>query len=209
MQNDEIRAESMNDELPSDETGTEEEVPASPSSEDVPAEEEGNKGKKKKEETISELKKRAAALKEENEKYEAELVALKDKYARLLAEYDNYRKRSAKEREGVYTEAVADVVVQMIPIADTLALASSFGEGDAEKVAEGLSLTAKTFAELLAKFGVESFGEVGDTFDPTIHNAVMHEEDETKGEGEITAIFQRGYRRGDKIIRYAMVKTAN
>ncbi len=147
------------------------------------------------------------ALREECEKKDAELEEQKDKYLRLLAEYDNFRKRSAKEREGIYTDAVADTVNEILPVLDNLERASLYKES--EKVAEGLSITAKGAAAMLSKLGIEQFGAKGDTFDPNIHNAVMHVEDDEHSDGEIVEVFQKGYRRGDKIIRYAMVKVAN
>ena len=153
-------------------------------------------------------KKESARLAEQLSQKEAELTEAKDKYLRMMAEYDNYRKRSAKEREGIYTDAVADVLLAMLPIADNLERAAQYKQ-EPEKVAEGLSMISKSFTELLVKFGVEQFGAPGDAFDPNLHNAIMHVEDEGCGEGEILEVFQRGYRRGDKIVRYAMVKVAN
>ncbi|MBR2339273.1 MAG: nucleotide exchange factor GrpE [Clostridia bacterium] len=147
------------------------------------------------------------ALREEVEKKDAELTEQKDKYLRLAAEYDNFRKRSAKERDGIYTDAVADTVNEILPVLDNLERAALYKES--EKVAEGLSITAKGAAAMLSKLGIEQFGATGDTFDPNIHNAVMHIEDESLGDGEIVEVFQKGYRKGDKIIRYAMVKVAN
>ena len=152
-------------------------------------------------------KKESARLAEELKKKEEELSEAKDKYLRMMAEYDNYRKRSAKERDGIYTDAVSDVLAAMLPIADNLERAAQYKD-EPEKVAEGLGMISKSLSELLAKFGVEQFGEAGDTFDPNLHNAIMHTEEEGYGEGEITEVFQRGYRKGDRIIRYAMVKVA-
>ena len=153
-------------------------------------------------------KKESARLAEELSKKEAELAEAKDKYLRMMAEYDNYRKRSQKERDGIYTDAVSDVLGAILPIADNLERAAQYKE-EPEKVAQGLQMISKSLSELLAKFGVEQFGEAGDTFDPNLHNAIMHAEDEAYGEGEILEVFQRGYRKGDRIIRYAMVKVAN
>ena len=160
--------------------------------------------------TPSEADTAKAALAEalaENAKLTAELADSRDKYLRMLAEYDNYRKRTAKEREGIYTEAVADTVGSILPVLDILEKASQYSE--AEKIAEGLALTVKQANALLAKLGIEETAKVGDPFDPNFHNAVLHIEDEELGENVIAEIFQRGYRRGDKIIRHAMVKVAN
>lgn len=136
-----------------------------------------------------------------------EIGELKDKYLRLAAEYDNFRKRSSKERDGIYTDAVSDTIKEILPVIDNLERASLYS--DAQKVAEGLKLTAKGAAAMLSKLGITEFAKEGEHFDPNLHNAVMHVEDEDLGEGVIVEVFQKGYRRGDKIIRYAMVKVAN
>ena len=164
--------------------------------------EEGHKHKKEEKREIAVLREKAAEL-------EKTLAEEKEKYLRMFAEYDNFRKRSQKERDGIYTDAVSDVVKQILPIADNLERAGRYSEGDGEKVAEGLRLTMNALNECLSKLGVTAFGAPGDKFDPNLHNAIMHEEDEAKGEGEIIEVFQPGYKRGDKIIRYAMVKVAN
>lgn len=152
----------------------------------------------------------AARLAEELKKKEEEAAALSDKYLRMMAEYENFRRRSAKERDGIYTDAIADVIGGLLPIADNLERAAQYGGADSPtQVAEGLAMTAKAMQEMLERFGVEVFGKAGDVFDPNVHNAIMHVEDEEHGEGEILEVFQRGYRKGDRIIRYAMVKVAN
>ena len=126
---------------------------------------------------------------------------------RMMAEYDNFRKRSAKERDGIYGDAICDAIGEILPVVDNLERAAIYS--DAEKVAEGLALTAKSVHALFEKLGIEETAKAGDTFDPNLHNAVMHVEDEEHAEGEILDVFQKGYRKGDKIIRYAMVKVAN
>ncbi|MBO6019825.1 MAG: nucleotide exchange factor GrpE [Clostridia bacterium] len=156
-----------------------------------------------------EEKRELAAAKEKAAELEKALAEEKEKYLRMFAEYDNFRRRSQKERDGIYTDAVSDVVGAIRPSADNLERAGRYSDGDGETVAEGLRLTMNALSECLTKLGVTAFGEVGDKFDPNLHNAIMHEEDETKGEGEIVEVFQPGYKRGDKIIRYAMVKVAN
>ena len=168
--------------------------------------EEQKKPKKEKEDKKS--KAELVALREDLEKKENELAEEKDKYLRLMAEYDNFRRRSQKEREGVYTDAVSDCLTEFLPLLDNLGRAAE-ASGDAEQVRVGLEMTKKSADALLEKLGVEAFGEVGDTFDPQLHNAVMHGEDESRGENEISDVFQRGYRRGDRVIRYAMVKVVN
>lgn len=190
--------------------GTNEEVTAeqenAQQSENVGAKEEQKKPKKEKEDKKS--KAELAALREELEKKEKELAEEKDKYLRLMAEYDNFRRRSQKEREGIYTDAVSDCLTEFLPLLDNLGRAAE-ASGDPEQVRVGLQMTNKSAETLLEKLGVEAFGSVGDTFDPQLHNAVMHDEDESRGENEISDIFQRGYRRGDRVIRYAMVKVVN
>ena len=131
---------------------------------------------------------------------------LNDKYLHVVAEYDNYRKRAQKEREGVYADAYADALGELLPIVDNLERAITF-TGD--KVTEGVQMTLNQLNASLEKLGIESFGEAGESFDPNIHNAVMHAEDESLGENVITDVFQKGYRKGDRIIRFAMVKVAN
>ena len=125
----------------------------------------------------------------------------------LAAEYDNFRRRSQKEKDGIYSDAIADAIKEILPLFDNFERAGQYS--DAEKVAEGLALIAKMSDEVLAKLGVERFGKVGEQFDANIHNAVMHEDNEALGENEISDVYQVGYRRGDKIIRFAMVKVAN
>ena len=166
----------------------------------APAEEPKKKADKK---TKAEL----AKCREELEKLSAALEEEKMNRLYLAAEYDNFRRRSQKEKEGIYGEAYADVVKEILPLFDNLERAGQYSE--AEKVAEGLALIAKMSDEVLAKLGVERFGKTGDAFDANVHNAVMHEENDAFGESVISEVFQAGYRRGDKIIRFAMVKVAN
>lgn len=145
------------------------------------------------------------ALKKQIEEKEAELAEQKETYLRLAAEYENFRRRSKAEREGVYSDACTDVVNEFLPVLDNIERAAAFATD--EKVAEGINMMAKAFSESLAKLGVEEIE--AKAFDPNVHNAVMHIDDEQYGEGEIVEVFQKGYKRGDKVIRYAMVKTAN
>ncbi len=138
----------------------------------------------------------------------AELANEKDKYLRMLAEYENYRRRSQKEKQGVWQDAVADTVKELLPIADNLDRAAH-ATGDADAVRAGLDMTLTALNAMLEKFGLSFYGEVGEVFDPNLHNAVMHVDDDSLGEGVIADVFQRGCRMGDKIIRFAMVKVAN
>ncbi len=150
-------------------------------------------------------KKEALELKEKLTATENELAEQKDKYLRLLAEYDNFRRRSQKEKEGIYSDAYGEALKALLPVADNLELAVRYSEGD--KVVEGVKMVLNQLHDALTKMGIEEIETK--TFDPNVHNAVMHVEDDAFGEGEIVEVFQKGYRKGDKIIRYAMVKVAN
>ena len=165
---------------------------------DAKAEKADKKKLKKIEAELSELQ---ARLEEKEEM----IRVSEDKYLRMMAEYDNFRKRSAKEKEGTYADAYSDCIANLLPILDNLARA---GQSDnLEAVKKGLELTAKAFEDALNKMGVTEIETK--TFDPNLHNAVMHVEDEAFGESEIVEVFQKGYTKGDKVIRYAMVKVAN
>ena len=142
-----------------------------------------------------------------NAELEGTLKEEQDRALRVMAEYDNFRRRSKAERESVYSDAYADAIKEILPIIDNLERAAAFDDG--EKVKEGLKMILSTVGASLSKLGVETFGEAGDKFDPNLHNAVMHDEDDSERENEITDVFQKGYKRGNKIIRFAMVKTVN
>ena len=137
-----------------------------------------------------------------------ELAAEKDKYLRLAAEYDNFRKRSQRERENIYADIRADTVLKFLPVYDNLTRALSQETGD-EAYYKGIELIMTGFNDILEKLGVTEIETVGERFDPEVHNAVMHEEDETKGESEIVEELQKGFRLGDKVIRFSLVKVAN
>ena len=155
------------------------------------------KGDKKK------IKALEAELAEANKKAEE----LNEKYMRMLAEYDNFRKRSAKERESVYSDAYTDALTSILPVLDNLERAE--GCTDAEGLSKGLELTLKSFRETLEKMGVKEIESMGKTFDPNVHNAVFHVDDDSFGENEIVEVLMKGYTKGDKVIRYSMVKVAN
>lgn len=159
------------------------------------------------EQTPAEEKDEITLLGEKVAALEAEIKEKDDKYLRMAAEYDNFRRRSREEREAAYATASCDTVAELLPIVDNLERAALYD--DALKVKEGLVMIAKATSEVFSKLGVEEFGKVGETFDPNIHNAVLHVEDEAFGEGEIVEVFQKGYRKGKHIIRFAMVKSAN
>ena len=153
------------------------------------------------------LKAELEDTKKKLEAKEIELSEQNDKYMRMIAEYDNFRKRTAKEKEGIYTDAFFDAIGQILPIIDNVERAAAFKES--EQVAQGIEMILKSFNEMLAKNNVTAYGEAGEEFDPNIHNAVMHVEDEALGENVIAEVFQKGYRKDEKILRYAMVKVAN
>jgi len=141
------------------------------------------------------------------EELEAQISENNDKYLRLAAEYDNFRRRSREEKDALYDVAMADTVSEFLPLIDNLERAAAFSESD--KLKEGLVMIAKSVEGVLEKLKIDTVGAVGETFDPNYHNAVLHDEDENLGEGEITEVFQKGYKKGKKVIRFAMVKTVN
>ena len=146
-------------------------------------------------------------LLEEIEALKAKIAEQDDKYLRMAAEYDNFRRRSREEKDGIYENALSDTVAGLLPIIDNLERAAMYDDG--EKVKEGLVVTLKSVDSVFEKMGIEKFGAAGDAFDPNVHNAVFHVEDDSLGEGEIVEVFQKGYKKGKKIIRFAMVKSAN
>lgn len=162
--------------------------------------------KKKLKKAEAELERLSAEL----EKKEKELADASDKYMRLYAEYDNFRRRTALEKEGIYSDAYVDALTQILPILDNMERAAPFSVEDAESpIAKGIALTVKSFTDTLAKMGVEEIEALGAQFDPNLHNAVMHVDDEQYGENEIVEVLMKGYKRGDKVLRYSMVKVAN
>ena len=186
------------------ETTAAEEKTAEESSEKKTAEKGDKKKLKKLEAEIAELAAEKAAL-------ETSLAEANDKYMRLFAEYDNYRKRSAKEREGVYTDAYIDAIKDILPVLDNMERALQYrdAESSGDNMAKGLEMIMKSFFESLSKMGVTEIKALGETFDPNLHNAIMHIDDEQFGEGEIVEVFMKGYIKGDKVIRHSVVKVAN
>ncbi|MDO5732281.1 MAG: nucleotide exchange factor GrpE [Eubacteriales bacterium] len=136
-----------------------------------------------------------------------------DKYLRLYAEYDNYRKRTAREKRALYDDSVSDVVRSWLPVLDNLERAEKAAEQvsneEVKTVAEGLKLIQEQANEVLASLGVERIEALGSSFDPELHEAVLHVEDESLGENEVAEVFQTGYRRGERVIRHSVVKVAN
>lgn len=166
---------------------------------------EDKKGSGKKED--KKYKAKVAALEKEVGELKAKLDSEKDSHLRIAAEYENFRKRTQKEKDAIYSDAVSDTVKILLPLFDDLDRAAEFTSGD--NVGEGLALILKSVPDVLSKLRIEAFGEVGDAFDPNIHDAMMHEESDEVGESVITAVFRKGYKTGDKIIRHALVKVAN
>ena len=195
----------MSDEKKTEEVIEETRAPQSEAEEPkkaAPKEEKKEKAKKEK----AEKKEEAAAPQEEKPAEPASGAS--DAYLRLLAEYDNYRKRSQREKDALYADIRADTLKSFLPVYDNLMRALNQSTAD-EAYRKGVEMIMAQFNQTLEKLGVEKIESLGKTFDPALHNAVMHVDDEEKGENEIVEVFQEGFRLGDKVIRFAMVKVAN
>lgn len=164
------------------------------------------KKEKKKPETAEEV---TEAVETAEEKLQKELDEKNEQFLRLCAEYDNFRKRSQKEKQDIYSSSQADVIKELLPVLDNFDRAANNKDCSFEDYQKGIDLIFNQFGEILKKLGVESYGERGDAFDPNIHNAVMTVEDEELGENEIASVFSKGYKMGDRIIREAVVQVAN
>lgn len=132
-----------------------------------------------------------------------------DKHLRTLAEYDNYRKRSQREKEQAYADSKASVLTELLPVLDNFERAAGNKDAAPADYQKGVDMIFNQFTEIFKKLGVESFGEAGDTFDPNIHSAVMHTEEDGAPENSVTDVFSKGYRLGEKILRPAVVKVVN
>ena len=169
------------------------------------------KDKKREEKQLKDENKKLTAeladAKSALEKAQGELAEVNDKYLRCAAEYDNFRRRSAKEREGIYADAYADALSAILPVIDNLERAAAYRDG--AQLADGIKLIFKSAKESFEKIGVTEFGAAGEQFDPQIHNAMMHIDDENYGENEIVEVFQKGYKKGERVLREALVKVAN
>ena len=197
--------EDKKQETPAEETGTvkEEKAEVGKAAAEAPAAEEKKSDKKdkkpgRKKENHEE---RVAAL-------ESEKAALNDKFLRLAAEYENFRRRSQKEKEALYGDIKADTVTKFLPVYDNLERVLRQGTED-EAYRRGVEMIMNQVCSTLEKLGVTPIECLGEKFDPALHNAVMHVDDEEKGENEIVEVFQKGFKLGDKVIRFAMVKVAN
>ena len=172
---------------------TEEVMTAEETTEEAQAEEAGEKDEK--EEKIKALEKEAAAS--------------KDRYMRLAAEYENYRKRTANEKLSLYDDATAKAVTELLPVADSVRMAlENLKDADPE-IIKGVELISGQLEKSFEKLKIESYGKVGDDFDPNLHNAIGMVDNDELGSGKIAAVYQTGYKIGDKIIRHAMVQVTN
>lgn len=145
----------------------------------------------------------------EAEKLKKELDDTKDKLLRTMAEYDNYRKRSQREKEAAYSDSKADVIAELLPVLDNFQRAAMNEDAPAEDYKKGIQMIFNQFDNVLEKLGVEAFGEKGEEFDPNMHNAVMHIDDEELPENSIAQVFAKGYKIGDRVVRHATVQVAN
>ena len=175
----------------------EEEEKAAPETEAKPEEKGAEKPEKKEAEKPEEAKPKTD-----------ELAAMNDKYLRLCAEYDNFRKRTQKEKDAIYADVRANTLISFLPVYDNLVRALNQPTED-EAYKKGVEMIMTQFRATMEKLGVTEMDCLGKKFDPAFHNAVMHVDDEEKGENEIVEVFQQGFMLGDKVVRFAMVKVAN
>jgi molecular chaperone GrpE len=205
----------MNEEKDKKETAPEADAqPEQEENRESPAEEKADKKPDKKEEKKDKKfgrkkeDERLAALEAEKEALEKDKAALNDKYLRICAEYDNFRRRSQKEKDNLFGDIKASTVQQFLPVYDNLSRALKQGTED-EAYRKGVEMIMTQFENTLEKLGVKKIESLGQTFDPKLHNAVMHVDDEEQGENVIVEVFQDGFILGEKVIRFAMVKVAN
>ena len=195
--------------VPAEETAPEAEKENTPVQKDKkaePAEKESKAETEKPEDSKQGTEEKAADPKEDPLK--DELAQVTDKYLRICAEYDNFRKRTQKEKDNLYGDIRANVITSFLPVYDNLVRALA-AETQDEAYRKGVEMIMNQFNTTLEKLGVTEIKAVGEKFDPTLHNAVMHVDDESKGENEIVEEFQKGFKIGDKVVRFSMVKVAN
>ena len=142
------------------------------------------------------------------EELNKKLLEANDKYLRTIAEYDNFRKRSQKEKEAIFSDSKTDIIGKLLPVIDNFERAAA-AETDLESYKKGIEMTVNQLLEVFRGLGVEAYGAKGEEFDPNIHNGVMHIEDEALGENVISDVYMKGYKLGDKVIRHATVIVAN
>ncbi len=179
--------------------------PETPDTPEVEPEEPQKEEKKGRKVSRKELEEVQAEL----EKTQKELAALKDQYLRTRAEYDNFRKRTEREKAAIYGDGTSDAIKGMLPVGDNLERALAQKDCSVEDLMKGVEMVQTQFLESLKKLGVTPMGNVGDEFNPELHNAVSHIEDENLEINVISAVFQKGYMLGDKVVRHAMVQVAN
>lgn len=158
-------------------------------------------------EELQKMKEDNMLFRNKNQKLENELEALKDRLLRLNAEYENYRKRTEKEKERIYTDACEDILKKLLPVLDNLERAVTVN-GSVDDLKKGIEMTIRQFIDSLDKLQVEEIDAKGE-FDPNLHQAVMHMQDESVGANQVVEVLQKGYKRGDKVIRHTMVKVCN
>lgn len=183
----------------------EEEAQAEQKEQDKEKTEDGQKEEKKPKKKEPKKDKKAEEIKRLTE----ELASQKEKYLRLAAEYDNYRKRTANEKLSIYSDATAKAVEELLPVADSVQIALQNMKDASDDERKGLELINQQLEKSFEKLNIESFGEVGEEFDPQLHNAIARIEDESLGKNQISAVYQKGFKIGDKLIRHAMVQVAN
>lgn len=185
LEEEELDEEEVLEEEVLEEEPIEEESPEEPGTEDAPEEDDG----------LAVLQK---ALEEEQ-----------NRYLRLMAEYDNFRKRSAREKDSIYSDAKADAFTGLLPVLDNFDRAFENADASPEDFMKGMEMTRDQLLAVFENAGVEAFGEAGEPFDPNLHNAVSHVEDPDLGDNVLSQVFQKGYKLGDKVLRHAMVVVAN
>ena len=159
--------------------------------------------------TTEQVDEKVSELEQNIQKKDEEIASLNDKYMRLVAEYDNYKKRTVKEKEALYTSSVCDIVKELLPVMDNLERAMNSFEDKESEHYKGFEMVLRQTSDIFTKIGVEEIKAEGETFNPDLHNAVMHIDDDNFGENVVAEQFQKGYTYKDKVIRYSMVKVAN
>ena len=190
---------------PLEEATPEAEEPAVPETEEAAAPEKKGRKKKEKEKGFTFTREQV----EQMELAAKQLETVKDQYVRLTAEYDNYRKRTTKEKDNIYTDAKADTIKAFLAVYDNLERAAASEGGEDSPHKKGLEMIFTQYKDILKSLGVEEIEAQGQPFDPEKHNAVMHIEDENLGENVVAQVFQAGFKMGDKVIRHSIVQVAN
>lgn len=193
------------EETPETQAGAEQEAPQTEAPETEKKEEKAAKGKKKKEKTYALTQEQMEAA----ELAAKQLESVKDQFVRLTAEYDNYRKRTTKEKENLYQDAKGDTIKEFLAVYDNLERAAASEGGEDSPHKKGLEMIFQQYKDILKKLGVTEIDAAGKPFDPEKMNAVMHIDDESLGENVVAQVFQAGFQLGDKVIRHAIVQVAN